>query len=314
MKRKINKVGPGTLTVSLPKSWVKINKLEKGDELEIETKGNLLVLYGKGKKEEGMIEIEVPHERRVIGRFLSHFHKLGKDTLKIKFENSKSIKFVEKEIQQFIGYEIMEKGDDFCIIKNITGPKEDEFDSILKKMFRLTLFMSDTMFNMFKSGKFKNLSDIARLEATQNKLYSFCQRCINSAGKTKFPNPTFNYLLVQRIEDIGDDLKFIAEHYMTKKEFRPSKETLIFFEDVNNYIKEIYDLYYNYDTNKLPSTSQNHLKLSETGNKLYKVAPREEILLIGKLIDIVRGIFNAASPVNAINFEESRKGTKTQDH
>ena len=40
MKRKVNKVGPTTLSITLPSKWVKENNIKKGDELELDLKNN----------------------------------------------------------------------------------------------------------------------------------------------------------------------------------------------------------------------------------------------------------------------------------
>ena len=40
MKRKINRVGPNTLTVSLPSKWAKRYGLRKGDEINLEEQTN----------------------------------------------------------------------------------------------------------------------------------------------------------------------------------------------------------------------------------------------------------------------------------
>ena len=43
MKRKINAVGTGTLTVSLPNKWAQKYNLKKGDELNVAEEGGSLV-------------------------------------------------------------------------------------------------------------------------------------------------------------------------------------------------------------------------------------------------------------------------------
>ena len=49
MKRKVNQVGTGTLTISLPVNWVKDNNIRKGDELDLLVKGKELRLGSASK-------------------------------------------------------------------------------------------------------------------------------------------------------------------------------------------------------------------------------------------------------------------------
>ena len=54
MKRKVNRVGQNTLTVSLPSKWVKENDVKQGDELEIiEEHNKILLSKGTPAKIEG---------------------------------------------------------------------------------------------------------------------------------------------------------------------------------------------------------------------------------------------------------------------
>ena len=43
MIRKVIQQGPGTLMVSLPSKWVKKNGIEKGQDINVMMKGNMLV-------------------------------------------------------------------------------------------------------------------------------------------------------------------------------------------------------------------------------------------------------------------------------
>ena len=47
MKRKVNRVGQNTLTISLPAKWAKNNNIKPGDELEIFEEPKLLMIHRK---------------------------------------------------------------------------------------------------------------------------------------------------------------------------------------------------------------------------------------------------------------------------
>src|SRR3989338_11215308 len=101
MKRKINKVGQDTLTVSLPKDWAERNHLKKGDEVEVNARDDILTIFGKGKNEK-TIELEVPNSLEIIHRFLKINYINGVDEIRMKFKDKKSIHLVEKEMPGYI--------------------------------------------------------------------------------------------------------------------------------------------------------------------------------------------------------------------
>ena len=58
MKRKVNKVGQNTLTVSLPNKWIKENKIEKGDELDVNVEADV-ISFSKSEREKGEKEVRI---------------------------------------------------------------------------------------------------------------------------------------------------------------------------------------------------------------------------------------------------------------
>jgi len=90
MQRKLNQVGSGTLTVSLPSKWSKKNKLKKSDELEVTEIDNKLILSLDRQKQK-TIDISLSKEksdsdtakfvRSVLGR---HYRYGARFRLKIQ--------------------------------------------------------------------------------------------------------------------------------------------------------------------------------------------------------------------------------------
>ena len=81
MKRKINRVGPATYTVSLPKKWVEEQKLKKGDEIEVEERGNTVVVSSSKNPVAKRAKVHViPHKATLI-RTIYHCYKNGLDEL-----------------------------------------------------------------------------------------------------------------------------------------------------------------------------------------------------------------------------------------
>src|SRR3989338_9117946 len=89
MKRKIVKLGPSTLVVSLPSKWIKRQELKAGDEIEVDDKDSQLVLNGKGekKKTEATIDLHGLNES-AIRTLVTNTYRLGYDKVMVHFENN----------------------------------------------------------------------------------------------------------------------------------------------------------------------------------------------------------------------------------
>src|SRR3989344_3894477 len=118
MKRKINLVGTGTLTISLPSSWVKKNNLQKGEELEITEKNNELILSSEKKNEEKKeITIDIPSSTNFSRRFIQVPYIQGYDVIKFTSNDPKVFQKIEENMYTVIGFQIEDlanKLDLFC--------------------------------------------------------------------------------------------------------------------------------------------------------------------------------------------------------
>ena len=304
MKRKVNKVGPGTFTVSLPKKWIERQKLKKGDEIEILEKGNSVVLCSSVRPKARKIKIHIPCHERTILRILYHSYKSGADEVELTFDNQKCVKMVEENIDRYIGFEIIEQTEKSLLIKNITEINEKDFEKTFKRLFELTLFFSKKTYENISQLNFSSLSNTILLEKTQNKLYLFCLRALNLFRENLTNIPTFYYLLVQGLENIGDSYKFICDYYSKNPPKKLSKETLKFFEEVNQNLNLIHEMFYNFSIETNTEVLDTYEKLKEKTKKLLKKQPRGELFLISQLEKIIIDIVDTSSPIFGINFEK----------
>jgi len=108
MKRKINKVGHNTMTISLPSEWVKQNNLTKGDELEVKEDGRQLIVGCDNKKKEKDIHIHVKSHEEFMGRLITGPYIIGYNSIKITYEDSKVYEKILRSSNKILGFEIIE--------------------------------------------------------------------------------------------------------------------------------------------------------------------------------------------------------------
>jgi phosphate uptake regulator len=169
--------GPATLMVSLPAKWLKRNNLGKGDEIHVEEKGEELVLKSKGKKIKKQIEINITSSiESSIRAILTNLYRLGYEKITLNFSTEKILEIIEKETKNsLIGFEIIKRTKNNCVIENILEPSYDQFDNILSKLFLNIddLFMA---INSLSEGKKQEFESTERqIQAFDN----FCRRMIN---------------------------------------------------------------------------------------------------------------------------------------
>ncbi len=205
MKRKINLVGTGTLTISLPSEWVKYHGLKKGDNIEIINEGNKLGIYAdKILPTKEIIKIEAHGPKRSIKRLIGNVYRKGFNEIEVRYEDSKVIGYINDSLYNLTGFDIVEQDTHHTILKNIANIDDDEFDNTLRRMFLTTISLAKESYKAIKEKKFEDLKSIVKLEATQNKQYMFCSRIVNIAGHKKFKKPSIIYLFLHRLEDVAD--------------------------------------------------------------------------------------------------------------
>ena len=134
---KLIKQGGGGFTIYLPKKWVDENKLSKGDNLDVTVSGKELIIGPKATNKKSEIETKLTNSSETsIRTLITNVYRTGYDRVKIFFNTEDQFKILQKIIKtRLIGFEVIKKEKDFCIIENITEPSVDQFDNILNKLF-----------------------------------------------------------------------------------------------------------------------------------------------------------------------------------
>ena len=146
MKRKIIKQGHNTLTITLPSEWVRKFNLEAGKEIEVIERDNGLFLSTQKNGDHRKAEFDITGmDIPTIWKYFMAVYREGYNEVLVKFElgstlensykfftkHSLDLKY-KKEVQKkpviealqgfvsrFIGFEIVEHGKDYILIKEM---------------------------------------------------------------------------------------------------------------------------------------------------------------------------------------------------
>ncbi len=319
MKRRVIKQGHNTLTVTLPSKWVKDLNINAGDEIElIEKNKSILLTSEKHNGETKRTELDVSDmDIPTIWKHFMSIYREGYDEIKVKFDPQSELDSPYKFITQhrldnkykkilgkrtmtsalqgfanrFIGFEIVEHGKGFIIIKDMGAPTSKEFDNSLRRVFLLFQQMAEETLEAIEKGDSSSLVGIHDIDINLDKFHDYCIRVLNKIGCNNGKKIHLLFSTLYLLEMAGDEFKNIATHLVNDlkdSKFENIKEMVEFIkEQIENY----YNLFYKYDEDKVKKISELDQKIYLNVPIMYKKANEDEkevfhhLRMIGKYIN-----------------------------
>lgn len=277
MKRKVVKQGAATLTVSLPLGWAKKFKLDSGDDLEVDERGNDLVISAGKSKIVSPKQLDLADLEPLISRCFIALYINGHDEVKFTFKNPEVIKIIQKVCGELIGFEIVESGRSYCAVKEIAEEAEQDFDVLLRRLFLLLKGIFEDGAKVLSEKKDDaSLKALAARDLEINKFSNFCLRHLNKKGYKDYSKTLNIYSVVAALEQAGDSLKEIFNFALASKP--ASKSVLDFYKTTSELFAFCYE--FTFDTNrakaKLISKKYDALK-KELMSALDSTADKEQI-------------------------------------
>jgi len=279
MKRKVNLVGQNTLTISLPSKWARKYDIKKGNELEMDERGNIIILSTTSDtRTPKRLEIEIKRNEDFLKRFICGPYWRGYDEIYIKFEDKEVINSIQDNVNNLLGFEIIKQGKDFCILGNIAGEIYKEFDSILNRLMLVNINQFKELYEYLSKNEFSKLSNILSIEQTIDRLAYFCKRILNINGYSEPTKTCDIYLIVSILEAISDNLKDIAE-LVDKRKIRLHHNTLEILKKLIEQQDDFYRLFDKYDRKSIVIFKKKRMEIvKECINNEDKMKKEEAIV------------------------------------
>jgi phosphate uptake regulator len=180
MQRKLIKQGGGGYTIYLPKKWVSENGFDKGEELHVEEVGKNLIISPSAlvKKTETTIKLENLTESS-IRTLITNTYRAGYDKITVRFEHEAQFKILQKTVKtKLIGFDVIKKEANYCVVENITEPSYDQFDNLLRKMFMNIEELFEITAGKLGIKEVNEADDFEEVEERILKYDNFCRRAI----------------------------------------------------------------------------------------------------------------------------------------
>ncbi len=299
MKRKVIQIAGSTQLVSLPRKWAKAQNIQKGDEVDIQEKGNTIVVSASASPAVEKTEIDITNLKAMIPRYIHAMYKRGVDELKLTFSNPEMLKIVQESIgKEAVGYEILEHGKNHCTIKYVTGNIE-EFDSILRRTFMMLVTMADESVDAIKSKNFSQLNNIAFLEEANNRFTTICRRYLNKNGAPKsYSKVGPLYFIVESLERIADQYKYTCRYLAAQpKTMQLSRDVFDLYVCLTEMLHDVYTVFYKFDFDLIAKIKEARDKIITESYRLLekKLAP-VDLMLLHHTISATNLVFGLLDP------------------
>lgn len=246
MKRKINEVGTGTFTVSIPMKWVKKYNLKKGDEIDVQEQDSKLILSKALKNEKKSVEIalsEVPSQdyQKFIRSTIGRFYRYGFSNIQVNFQNPETFSMIKSSVDEFIGADIVDVKNLNCTIKVFPTEGDEDSDIHLLKIFVTIKYMFTIIEEDILKSNFSRESTIRELRDNNWKLRDYVLRNAYLQNLT-YEKFSALYVILNAYEKISGNLLIFYRDYLNRQKIvdkrnveavmKTVKELLVWFHSI----------------------------------------------------------------------------------
>lgn len=276
MKRKLIQHGESSLTISLPREFVKENNLKKGQEIEVIESEKGLFIYPEKSKEHKSISIDLSNKINFIRKILGATYKTGYHELNIKFSSFEELKEIKSVLQsQFEGYEIIKQEKNNLLIKKISEDNFEQFDNVIRRFFIIVNEMASDMKEAIKKDDFQWLKSISLIKYESDRLADYCRRAINLKFKSKYKRLGPLYTIIEQTEKLSDNYQELCD-YVANKKIKLSSKTKYLLEKEIEIQDLFYSLFFKFDLNRMDEFKEMKDKFQEEIKSATKKASEKE--------------------------------------
>ena len=191
-KRKIQRTGSSSFSVSLPKEWIKDHKLKEHDSVIYFQDGDSLILLPapiiqkQTKSKIPIADLKGEELRReIIARYV-----LGFDEIEILEEpiTREDRLIVRKTVEMLAGFKIIEDSTSRIILRNILHPEKFSYEESISQMFLMTNSMLQDAIMSALENKIELAQDVIARDYDIDKLYFLVLR----QNRSLFQNKIFD--------------------------------------------------------------------------------------------------------------------------
>ena len=300
MKRKVAKLGPATLVISLPSKWTKKNNVGAGEELEVEEQGTELLIQTEkaSKKEKAMIDLT--KLKALFRKITASYYLKGYDEIDVKIDSIQKSRDIEKRVDLMIGMEVIEQKRDLLKLKDMGKAEEENIDSVIKRILHLIHSISGEVLKAVEKGE-HDLAYLVDSEKHVNRFSDYALRLLYSRGYIDQKKTAPLYTIVFLLELLGDTYKNFVNH-ITENKLTLRKELVSLYKEIDDYHKEFYTHFMNHSYEGAISLAKKRDDIIEKINNMKKKSKdTNEIEILNYFEKITEYIINIMGLLLVVN-------------
>lgn len=323
MKRRVARIGPSTLMVSLPSKWCKERDLHKGDEIEVAEGENKTLIIGASPPEKKLKEITLDLNKfKYYPRHLiATAYKAGYDKIIAKYTSEKEKRDVENILTYTcLGYSILEETKDHLVIKDLAGSDEKEFKPVLRRVFYLATEISHNTLEFAKTGNRDKLAELISNRRTFHKHGDFCRRIINQNLPLDHKYPAIVFQIIKSLETItwayqsfalslvgiGTEVISLPIGFNLPQKIKMRKiepKVIFLLEKINQQVTLLPSLFYTPTIEKVDAYYYNIIKLmQEFREKSFQYRGGEEVQIWSTIFSVIVSLRDMRGALLTLNF------------
>lgn len=271
--RKLQLIGGSSYMVSLPKEWVKDNRLKQGDEIYLQVEDSVITIYPRKFMEiQKIARVEIPelpsYDEKFLRRYIYALYIQGLDEISIRDKklNARLVSKIGEIAKDLIGMEIIDAGDEHLKLKCLAGIDFDMF-GVVKRLTQIIKSMLATLQDGIYKKDFSSFRDIKNFEDDADRLYLLAVRQEHKLVR-EFSSPAkWNELrLILGIRTVAKLLEEIADSLCDFSEYAKKTTT----ESLTKHLKSLENsfnlmcaAYFNSNTETAESAIRNLEALEE---------------------------------------------------
>ncbi|MEM4190022.1 MAG: phosphate uptake regulator PhoU [Candidatus Caldarchaeum sp.] len=226
--RRVQRVGSGTLTVSLPRKWVEKTGLKPGDVVSIvELSDSVLKLEVRPTRQpqHTVFTLDVTRvkdskllSRLLIGAYLQGFEEIniiGGEGIPEEMQTA-----ITTTVDILPGVEIVEHSFRKIVVQSFLDPSRFPVPSIIKRIQVMLTIGINNLAEALREGRIESLHEVSRMETKIDELYFLCIRQIFFSVKREvwgeeaahpYIGAIGDRLVVRALEEIADSIKLASD-------------------------------------------------------------------------------------------------------
>jgi phosphate uptake regulator len=219
VKRKIIQLGTKTLLVSLPSKWARDHKIKKGQEVDVQTHGDTLMVRS-GPKRVAPVNIDINgFDSSLVWYTLIAAYRQGLDEVTLTFKdkmiwdrtklkNVRLLDLLHTITEQLLGWSVAKTTSKTVVIRDLSKLNPEEFDHSVTRTYQTVLTFAEDLLNAIKNNEIDVVETLSEQADKQvNRLVHLSLRLLSKHQ----PANLSMYHLIVNLEGTGDILRDIAK-------------------------------------------------------------------------------------------------------